>query len=102
MKITGKDNVDLTLQKSDKSKVKIGDEKTTRTAGDATSQGDQVTLSEAAKEIGKLSAEAMKLPDVRTDKVEELKNAINSGTYNVKGDAVAGKILKDTIVEKLI
>ena len=102
MKITENSNVDLNLQKTDKSKVKVSGEKTARTPEEVTSKDDQVTLSEAAKEISKLTADAMKLPDVRTDKVEKIKNAINSGSYNVKGDAVAGKLLKDTIIEKLI
>ncbi len=101
MKITETSNLDLNLQKSDKTKVTVNDEKT-GTAGEAASQGDQVSLSDAAKEMSRLSAEAMKLPDVRTDKVEKLKDAINSGTYNVKGDDVAGKILKDTIIDNVI
>jgi|SRR5208337_3412034 len=63
---------------------------------------DKVLVSDRAKEIGRLQAEVSKLPDVRTDRVEDVKNAINSGTYNVKGEAVAGKVLKEAVIDSVI
>jgi len=45
--------------------------------------------------------ETSNIPDIRADKVEELKNAINSGTYEVKGSEVAGKIIKEALIDKL-
>ena len=99
MRIT--DNVDVggvSFQKPEKSKDKASEGKSEEVA----SKDDQITLSGTAKEIGRLQAEVSKLPDVRTDRVDELKSAINSGTYNVKGDAVAGKLLKNAIIDKLI
>ncbi len=62
---------------------------------------DQVTVSETAKQISRLMVEVSNIPDIRTDRVEELKNAINSGTYEVKGSEVAGKILKEALIDKL-
>jgi len=62
---------------------------------------DQVTVSETAKNIARLMVETSVLPDIRTDKVEELKNAINSGTYEVKGSEVAGKIIREALIDKL-
>jgi len=35
--------------------------------------------------------ETSNIPDIRADKVEELKNAINSGTYEVKEAKLQGK-----------
>lgn len=63
---------------------------------------DQVTVSEAAKNISRLMVEVSNIPEIRADKVEELKNAINSGTYEIKGSEVAGKIIKEAIIDKLI
>lgn len=100
MKIT--DTVDisgLNPQKSDKTKAKVSDVKTGE-GGEAVSTGDQVTISDAAKKMGNLRAQVMDLPDVRTDQVDKLKSAVNSGTYNVKGEDVAGKLLQDTIFEQ--
>lgn len=62
---------------------------------------DQVTVSETAKNISRLMVETSNLPDIRTDRVEELKNAINAGTYEVKGSEVAGKIIKEALIDKL-
>ncbi len=78
-----------------------------KTQGKASERGeevltkDQVTVSETAKQISRLMVEVSNIPDIRTDKVEELKNAINSGTYEVKGSEVAGKILKEALIDKL-
>jgi negative regulator of flagellin synthesis FlgM len=99
MRIT--DNFDVggvNFQKPEKSKEKATDGK----SGEILAQDDQIDLSGAAKDIGRLQMEVSKLPDVRADRVEELKNAINAGTYDVKGDAVAGKLIKNAIVDKLI
>ncbi len=99
MRITDKADVGgVNFQKPEKTKDKASE----GTAGEVGSQEDQVTLSGAAKDIGRLQMEVSKLPDVRTDRVEELKNAINSGTYNVKGEAVAGKLLNNAIIDELI
>jgi negative regulator of flagellin synthesis FlgM len=99
MKITDKVEVGgAGFQKPEKTKDKAAE----GTTGEAASRDDQISLSGTAKDIGRLQMEVSKLPDVRTDRVEETKNAINSGTYDVKGDAVAGKLLQNAIIDKLI
>ncbi len=62
---------------------------------------DQVTVSETAKQISRLTVEVSNIPDIRADKVEELKNAINAGTYEVRGSEIAGKIIKEALIDKL-
>ncbi|MGB9822404.1 MULTISPECIES: flagellar biosynthesis anti-sigma factor FlgM [Thermodesulfovibrio] len=63
---------------------------------------DQVTVSEAAKNIARLMVEVSNIPDIRADKVDELKNTINSGTYEVKGSEIAGKMIKEALIDKLV
>jgi len=63
---------------------------------------DQVTLSESAKKIARLMVEVSNITDIRTDKVEEIKNLINAGTYEVKGSEIAGKIIKEALIDKLV
>ncbi|TAN44294.1 MAG: flagellar biosynthesis anti-sigma factor FlgM [Nitrospirae bacterium] len=65
-------------------------------------KNDQVTVSEKGKEIGRLQQEAQKIPDIRADKVDEVKDKIKAGTYNVKGEAVAGKMLKEAIIDSIV
>ena len=63
---------------------------------------DQVTVSDRAKEIARLRGEASKLPEVRTEKVNDIKKAVDSGTYNVKGEAVAAKMLKEALIDSTV
>ncbi|MCD5411306.1 flagellar biosynthesis anti-sigma factor FlgM [Thermodesulfovibrionales bacterium] len=63
---------------------------------------DQVTVSEGAKEIARLQLEVSRVPEIRADRVEEIQNAINAGIYNVRGEAVAGKLLTEAIIDSLV
>lgn len=60
---------------------------------DKTSSKDEVAFSSEAKDFATITKLLSEVPDVRTDKVEELKKSISSGSYNVKAEEVAGKIL---------
>jgi flagellar biosynthesis anti-sigma factor FlgM len=61
--------------------------------------GDRVDLSPSSKMIKKIEATALSTPDTRSDKVAALKKKVESGTYRVNSDEVAGKMLKEFIVE---
>ncbi len=56
---------------------------------------DKVELSGRAREIDALKKAINELPDVRTDKVEEIKKAIETGNYRID----PGKILRRLIEE---
>ncbi|RJR15186.1 MAG: flagellar biosynthesis anti-sigma factor FlgM [Nitrospiraceae bacterium] len=56
---------------------------------------DKISLSGRAKEISELMGLIEKLPDVRMDKVDELKKAIDTGNYNFDSLKVAEKILEE-------
>ena len=58
-----------------------------------TQSKDEVTLSSEAKDFATLTKLLSKTPDVRTDRVEDLKNQISSGTYTVRAEEVAEKII---------
>lgn len=88
--------VGANLQKPDKAKGKAADEK------QEILSKDQITVSESAKEMGRLQLEVSKVPEIRDDRVNEVKNAINAGTYNVKGEAVAGKLLREAIIDSTV
>jgi len=97
MRITDRiEIVGANLQKPDKTKSKGTDEKV------EVLSKDQITVSDSAKEIGRLQLEVSKVPEIRDDRVNEVKNAINAGTYNVKGEAVAGKLLKEAIIDSTV
>ncbi len=57
------------------------------------SKTDKVEISSLGKEL-QIAKQAVKnSPDVRTDKVEELKTKINNGTYEVSAESFADKLL---------
>ncbi len=56
---------------------------------------DRITLSGKAKEINELKGFIDQMPEIRTDRVESLKKAIDSGTYDMDMLKVAKKILEE-------
>lgn len=55
---------------------------------------DQVELSTIAKDFQYAKEIGKQVPDVRMDKVEDIQNRIHTGTYNVKGEEVARKLME--------
>lgn len=54
---------------------------------------DRVDISERAKEAARLMEEIRSLPDIREQRVEELREAIKSGRYRVDPLKLAEKIM---------
>lgn len=63
---------------------------------------DKVELSTRKQEIERLKENARTQPAVRQERVEELKQSIEDGTYNAKGELVARSILKSNILDELL
>jgi flagellar biosynthesis anti-sigma factor FlgM len=61
--------------------------------------GDRVDLSPSFRMIKKIEEVALSAPDTRADKVAALKKKVESGTYQVNSEEVAGRMLKEAIVE---
>ena len=57
---------------------------------------DKVQLSTQAKEVQEAASALAKLPDVREEKVQQVKMAVERGTYRVVGHKVAMDMLKET------
>jgi negative regulator of flagellin synthesis FlgM len=55
---------------------------------------DRVDISSRSKEIADILSAVNQLPEVRTDKVQEIQKSVESGTYTVDANKVADKILK--------
>jgi negative regulator of flagellin synthesis FlgM len=60
---------------------------------------EKVDLSTKAKEIQQAKVEVAKLPDVREEKVQDIKSQVDKGTYNVSGAQIADKMVKESIVD---
>ena len=59
-------------------------------------------LSTKRQEIQKLVEKTKAIPEIRTDKVEQIKEAIKSETYNVKGELVAKSIIKSNLLDEIL
>lgn len=84
MKINGINKVYETY----KSQITSNIEKTKKTT-----EKDQVNLSENAKDFSTIYRMLSDVPEVRTQKVEEIKESMDSGNYHVTAADVAAKIL---------
>jgi len=60
---------------------------------------DRVELSPQSREMNKMNEILATTPEVRTEKVAALKNAISDGTYNVKPADVADKMVQEMALE---
>lgn len=60
---------------------------------------DQVTISSKALNIKGLKLELKKLPEVREEKVQMLKEQIQHGTYEVSSRAIVQKLMQDLAKE---
>ncbi len=60
---------------------------------------DKVEISPQSRDLKKIQNVLAMTPDVRTEKVAALKKAIDEGTYQIKAEDIADKMLKEIIVE---
>ena len=56
---------------------------------------DRITVSGKAKEINEIKSLLSNYPDIRMDRVDALKKAIDAGSYNIDSMAVAKKMLEE-------
>jgi negative regulator of flagellin synthesis FlgM len=79
---------------TDASRTEKG-EKIEATPNVAESEPDKVSVSERAATAERLTARANQLPDVRQEKVEALREQIQSGSYKPSASDIADAVLKD-------
>ena len=60
-------------------------------------QGDTVELSNEAKALQRLEKALKAVPEVREDKVAEIRKQLAQGTYKVDGQKIAFNMLKESV-----
>jgi len=65
-------------------------------------QRESVKLSTAARELQKAMEVLEATPEIREDKVGQFKREIEAGTYDVRGDKVAPKMLRESLIDAFI
>lgn len=65
-------------------------------------RGDQVEISEKAKELQRIKAFTDQPDPGRAERIEEIRKAIETGHYTVKGDRVADKLIRDVLTDAVL
>ena len=81
----------------DKSKMASKVDKTTGVAG----KRDEISISNIGKDVQTALKAAREAPDIRTDRVDVIKQKMQTDTYEVSGNDVADKVI-NSILEKKI
>ena len=81
-------------QVHDKNKVDPSDKQPEK----GTAKTDTVVISDAAKRIQEIRNQLDEIPDVREDKVAQLRNQIENGTYEINADKIADRIIKEGLI----
>lgn len=68
----------------------------------APARQDKLELSPQAQEMQAVRQKIASIPDVRSDRVEELKTQIKSGSYQVDSSQVAEKMLQRSLADGLM
>ncbi|OPY80771.1 MAG: Anti-sigma-28 factor, FlgM [Syntrophorhabdus sp. PtaU1.Bin153] len=63
---------------------------------------DKVELTGTRDEINRIREKINAAPVVREEKVESLRQAVQTGTYNIKGELVAKSILKSHLLDEIL
>lgn len=63
----------------------------------STVESDNVTISEKGKDVSEMTRTLKSMPEVRADKIADLKERIANGTYNVSARDVAAKIVNTAL-----
>jgi negative regulator of flagellin synthesis FlgM len=71
-------------------------------ASEVVKASDKVNLSKEAKEITRMNEILAQTPDVRADKVAQLRQAVQQGSYEVHGSKIAEKIYEKHLLDKIV
>jgi negative regulator of flagellin synthesis FlgM len=63
---------------------------------------EQIALSSKARDIQTAQAVIKATPDIRVDKVNKVKQSLENGSYNVKSQDIANKMMKYVLSDPII
>jgi len=70
-----------------------------QSVGGVAAPEEKVDLSTKARDVHSIKNALAGVPDIREEKIQELKNRIDAGTYNVSGEKIAGKIVGESLLD---
>lgn len=98
MKISKVDDAALQSIQQYQKNEKVQGESNQKIGGSAAPE-EKVNLSTKARDSQQLREAINQLPDVREDKVRELKDQVEKGAYDVNGQKVAEKMVAESLLD---
>jgi negative regulator of flagellin synthesis FlgM len=65
------------------------------------SESDRVEISVRTREFQRLDELIQSIPDVREARIEQIRQAIENGTYNVRAEQVAERIIGGALIDEI-
>jgi negative regulator of flagellin synthesis FlgM len=63
---------------------------------------DRVLLSPAAREIQAATHQLQAIPDIRAEKVAEIKDRIAQGTYQISSEKIAIRLMGESLLNEMV
>ena len=73
----------------------------TQESGGGTSESDRLELSVRSLEVSHVQDLIQSTPDVRQDRINQVRSEIDSGTYNIKAEKIAEKIVGGSLLDEV-
>lgn len=68
----------------------------------AKTRKDEVDVSSRAKTLNRIAAAVATVPDIRTERIASIKQAIDADTYNITGADVADALIRDRLSDAVL
>lgn len=62
---------------------------------------DQIEISSQSRQVQELKAAVAQIPDVRTEKIEGIRDAVDEGSYHVESEVIAKRVVDDALEEAI-
>jgi flagellar biosynthesis anti-sigma factor FlgM len=89
--VDGIDKIDSEYIKQDIIRIKESEEVP------ANIESDKAELSSKALDLKEMQMKTMSFPDVRAEKVEQIKMLLDSGTYNISPGEIAERLIEEAM-----
>ena len=100
MKISKVDDAAIQAVQQYQKTEKVQEDASPKVGGSAAPE-EKVNLSTKARDIQQLRDAVSQLPDVREDKVRELKDKVDKGAYDANGQKIAEKMVSESLLDIL-
>ncbi|GAB4237647.1 MAG: hypothetical protein Kow00109_11650 [Acidobacteriota bacterium] len=67
-----------------------------------TASADRVELSVSSRQLEQLARRASEAPEVRAERIAQLKAQIEAGTYNIKAEEIAEAIITGNLLDRTV